>query len=54
MSEFPIINPLLGVFLALAGLALAVILGLALYKDENQEKASATEPLKLHKEGSSV
>ncbi len=54
MNEFSTMSPILGVFLALAGLALAVLLGLALYKVDRQEEASTKESLKLHEEGRPV
>jgi hypothetical protein len=47
MNEFPIMSAILGVFLALAGLALAVLLGIALYKDGRPEQASTKESFRL-------
>jgi hypothetical protein len=54
MSDFPTMSPIFGVLFALAGLALAVILGMALYKDERQEPASAKQSLKVRGEAETV
>jgi hypothetical protein len=54
MTEFSTMSPILGFFLAIAGLALAVLLGIALYKEDRQEQASAEESLMLHEEGRPV
>jgi hypothetical protein len=54
MSGFADIGPIFGVFFAIAGLALAVVLGMALYKDDKPERASTKDSLKLHEEGTSA
>lgn len=51
MSGFSTISPIFGIIFALAGLALAVILGLVLYQDEKQETVSVKESFTLHEEG---
>jgi hypothetical protein len=45
------ISPIFGIFFAFAGLALAVMLGLVLYKDKKPEEASSGEPFKIPKKG---
>jgi hypothetical protein len=47
-------SPIFGIFFALAGLALAVMLGLVLYKDKNSEEASRKESFKIPKKGEAV
>jgi hypothetical protein len=54
MTDFSTMSPILGFLIAVAGLALAVLLGMALYKDDRQEQAPAEESLKLHEEGRPV
>ena len=44
-------NPVFGVLFALAGLALAVVLGVVLYKDEKQESVSRKNYQKIREEG---
>jgi hypothetical protein len=44
-------NPIFGIFFAFAGLALAAMLGLVLYKDKKPEEASSGEPFKIPKKG---
>ena len=51
MQEFQTMSPIFGVLFALAGLALAVLLGLVLYKDKNQEVASTRKSLKIQEKG---
>jgi hypothetical protein len=50
MSGFPTMSPIFGVFFALAGLALAVILGLVLYPDKKKLKASSKESFKVYEQ----
>jgi hypothetical protein len=45
------ISPIFAIFFALAGLALAVVLGLVLYKDEKQESASIKNYQEIRAEG---
>lgn len=40
-------SPIFGVLFALAGLALAVLLGLVLYKDQDQKEVSARKSIKI-------
>ena len=47
-------SPIFGVFFALAGLALAVLAGLVLYKDKKPEEASSGESFKIQKKGEAV
>jgi hypothetical protein len=54
MNEFSTMSPIFGVFFALAGLALAVILGMVVYKDERPEPASTKKPLEIQEEGKSA
>ena len=54
MAGFPTMSPIFGVLFALAGLALAVILGMVLYKDESRETASAGKSLKVREEAETV
>lgn len=54
MNGFGIISPIFGVFFAIVGLALAVILGLFLYKDKSQEKAYTKKSLDWNEEGTSA
>jgi hypothetical protein len=54
MSGFPTISPIFGIIFALAGLALAVVLGLVLYQDVKQETASVKESFNLHEEGNAA
>ena len=51
MSESPTMSPIFGVFFALAGLALAVILGLVLYPNKKKLKASSKESFKVYEQG---
>jgi len=50
MNEFPTMSPIFGVFFALAGLALAVMLGLVLYPVKKKEKASSKKSFEVHEE----
>ena len=54
MTDFSTMSPILGFLIAVAGLALAVLLGMALYKDNRQEQAPAEESLKLREESRPV
>jgi hypothetical protein len=47
-------SPIFGIFFALVGLGLAVMLGLVLYKDKNSEEASRKQSLKVPKRGEAV
>jgi len=51
MNDFPTMSPIFGVFFALAGLALAVFLGLVLYPDKKQRTASSKQSFQVHEEG---
>jgi hypothetical protein len=51
MNSFATMSPIFGVFFALAGLALAVILGLVLYPNKKQKTASSKQSLRVHEEG---
>jgi hypothetical protein len=44
-------SPIFGIFFALVGLALAVLLGLVLYKDKNQESVSRKNYQEIREEG---
>ena len=44
-------SPIFGIFFILAGLALAVLLGLVLYKDKKQESESKKNYQKISEEG---
>jgi hypothetical protein len=50
MNNFPTMSPIFGIFFALAGLALAVILGLVLYPNEKQKTASSKQSFQVHEE----
>jgi len=43
MNGFTTMSPIFGVFFALAGLALAVILGLVMYPDKKQKTATSKQ-----------
>lgn len=47
-------SPIFGIFFTLAGLALAVLLGLVLYKDKKQEDVSRKESFKIQNKGEPV
>lgn len=47
-------SPIFAIFFALAGLALAVLLGVILYKDEKQEDVSRKESFKIQKNREAV
>jgi hypothetical protein len=47
-------SPLFGVFFALVGLALAVLVGIILYQDKKPEEASRGESFKIQKKGEAV
>jgi hypothetical protein len=44
-------SPIFGIFFALAGVALAVLLGRVLYKDEKQESQSRKNYQEIREEG---
>lgn len=50
MNGFPAMSLIFGVFFALAGLALAVILGLVLYPDKKQRTASSKQSFQVYEE----
>jgi len=54
MNGFGDIGPIFGVFFAMVGLGLAVLLGIALYKDDKPAKTSTEESLTLNEEGTSA
>jgi len=54
MNGFGTISPIFGFFFAIIGLALAVFLGLFLYKDESQGKVYAKKSLDWNEEGTSA
>jgi hypothetical protein len=47
-------SPIFGVFFALVGLALAVLVGLFLYQDKKPSEASDGEPFKIQEKGEAV
>jgi len=47
-------SPIFGIFFALAGLALAVMLGIVLYKDKKPEEVSSGESFKIRKKREAV
>jgi hypothetical protein len=50
MAGFPTISPVFGVFFAVAGLALAVNLGMVLYPDKKQKTTSTKKSVKFREE----
>ena len=54
MAGFPTMSPIFGVFFALAGLALAVFLGMVLYPEKKPETDSAQTTLTSHEEAETV
>ena len=51
MNSFPTMSPIFGVFFALTGLALAVILGLVMYPDKKQKTATSKQSFQGHEGG---
>jgi hypothetical protein len=47
-------SPIFGIFFALVGLALAVVLGLVLYRDKKQENVSRKESFKIQNKHEAV
>jgi hypothetical protein len=54
MSGSLTMSPIFGVFFALAGLALAVVLGLVLYKDEKRESVLKKTSFKIQERSETV
>jgi hypothetical protein len=54
MGDFPTMGPIFGIFFALAGLALAVFLGLLLYPHKKREPAPSMKSLEVREEGKTV
>jgi hypothetical protein len=50
MNGIPTISPIFGVFFMLAGFALAVLLGLALYPDKKKQTSSTNKKLEVQDE----
>ena len=51
MYGFPTIGPILGVLFTLAGLALAVVLGLTLYPDKKKLTSASKKSFRFQEEG---
>ena len=54
MAGFHTISPIFAVFFAVAGLALAVNLGMLLYPDKKQKSASTKKSVKVREEAETV
>jgi hypothetical protein len=50
MNGIPTMSPIFGVFFMLAGFALSVLIGLALYPDKKKQTSSTTKKLEVQDE----